>query len=241
MYKNNKVLCVIPARSGSKGLPGKNIKKLLGKPLIAYTIEHAKESKYIDRIIVSTDDLTIAAIAKRYGAEIPFLRPKALARDSAGTVDVLLHAMDLMEKKESFTFDILVLLHATTPLRTPDDIDNCIDLLVDKNADSVFSVTESHRNPYFNMIEIDKDKKVSLVKKGAFLTRQSCPQVFDMNSSIYVWRKEALKKKRGIFLKKSRIYVMPKERSIDIDDYFDFEIAKILMQKQIRERNTNRL
>lgn len=233
MYKNKKILCVIPARSGSKGLPGKNIKRLLGKPLIAYTIEQAKDSKYIDRIIVSTDSRKISKIAEQYGAEIPFIRPKRLATDRSSGIDVLLHAIDWMEKKEKYNFDILVLLHITAPLRNAKDIDNSIELLFKKDADNIFSVTESHRNPYFNMVEIDHNKRIRLIKKGNFTTRQSAPRVFDMNSSIYVWKKKILKEKKSVFLKKSGIYIMPKERSIDIDDYIDFRISEILMRERV--------
>src|SRR3990172_776579 len=121
MYKGNKILCIIPARGGSRGLPDKNIRELLGKPLIAYTIEHAKRSKYIDRIIVSTDNEEIADISKQYGAEVPFTRPKRLALDNSSTIAVLQHVIEWLESKEEDFFDILVLLHATAPLRKVED------------------------------------------------------------------------------------------------------------------------
>ncbi|KAF0144491.1 MAG: N-acylneuraminate cytidylyltransferase [Nitrospirae bacterium] len=230
MYKGNSILCIIPARGGSKGLPGKNIKKLSGKPLIAYSIEQAKGAKYVDRIIVSTESRKIADIARRYGAEVPFMRPRKLATDDCSIIDVLLHAMDWMENKGKFKFDILVLLHATAPLRTTEDIDNSIKLLVDKKADNVFSVTEAHRNPYFNMVEVLDDGAVRRVKRGSFVTRQSAPRVFDMNASIYVWWRDVLRKGKSVFLKKSHVYVMPRERSVDIDDYLDFRIAEMLLK-----------
>lgn len=233
MYGNNKILAVIPARGGSKGVPNKNIKELLGKPLIAYTIEQAQASKYIDRTIVSTDSPVIADIAVSYGAEVPFLRPEELATDQSGTIDVLVHAIDWLEKNENYKFDILVLLHATTPLREPEDIDHSIELLVENGAENVFTVTEAHRNPYFNMVEI-RNNKVSLVKKGNYTTRQTAPKVFDMNSSIYVWWKDIFKKKKSVFLENSRIYIMPKTRSVDIDDAFDFKIAEMLLTDQGR-------
>ena len=233
MYGNNKILAVIPARGGSKGVPNKNIKELLGKPLIAYTIEQAQASKYIDRTIVSTDSPAIADIAVSYGAEVPFLRPEELATDQSGTIDVLVHAIDWLEKNENYKFDILVLLHATTPLREPADIDHSIELLVENGAENVFTVTEAHRNPYFNMVEI-RNNKVSLVKKGNYTTRQTAPKVFDMNSSIYVWWKDIFKKKKSVFLENSRIYIMPKTRSVDIDDVFDFKIAEMLLTHQGR-------
>lgn len=231
MYKGKKILCVIPARGGSKGLPGKNIKDLLGKPLIAYTIQQAKESRYVDRVIVSTDNEEIATVSKRYGADVPFMRPPELATDKSSTIDVLLHAMDWMENREKISFDIILLLHTTAPLRTVQDIDNCIELLIEKGADNVFSVTESHKNPYFNMVE-RRDGTVRLVKEGYFVTRQSAPRVFDINCSIYAWWKDALKSKKSLFLEKTNIYVMPKERSFDVDDYIDFKIIEMLLEEK---------
>jgi CMP-N,N'-diacetyllegionaminic acid synthase len=232
MYRERVVVCVIPARGGSKGLPGKNIKMLCGKPLIAHTIEQAKQSHCIDRVIVSTEDDAIAQIALEYGAEVPFMRPTALAGDSSSTVEVLLHAIHWLEHTDSYPFDILVLLHVTTPLRSVDDIDRSIALLVEDKAENVISVAEAHRNPYFNMVEINSDGYAALAKQGSFTTRQAAPVIYDMNSSIYVWWKELLKEKKKIFLDKTRIYVMPKERSIDIDDPIDFKIAEMMMTER---------
>jgi CMP-N,N'-diacetyllegionaminic acid synthase len=234
MYREHVVVCVIPARGGSKGVLRKNIKMFCGKPLIAHTIEQAKQSNYIDRVLVSTEDEEIAQISLEYGAEVPFIRPRELAQDSVATVDVLLHAISGLEDKQ-YRFDILVLLHTTTPLRDAEDIDKSIALLVEEKADNIFSVTEAHRNPYFNMVEINKDGYAALAKQGNFTTRQAAPLIYDMNSSIYVWWKELLKEKKKIFLDKTKIYVMPKERSIDIDDHIDFKIAEMMMT----ERNNN--
>lgn len=231
MYKDKKIVCVIPARAGSKGLPGKNIKKLLGKPLIAYSIEQARKSKYIDRVIVSTDSKKIARVARRLGAQVPFLRPKYLANDKSSTINVLLHAIDWLEK-ERFAFDILVLLHVTSPLRSVDDIDRSIALLFKKNTNNVFSVTPAHRNPYFNMVEFDKSGKVNLIKRGKYTNRQSAPNVFDINSSIYVWWKDVLKNSKSLFPGLTRIYLMPKERSVDIDDQIDFKIVQMLLKNE---------
>lgn len=230
MYKNKKILCVIPARSGSKGLPGKNIKRLLGKPLIGYSIEHALASKFIDRTIVSTDSKMIADIAKNFGAEVPFLRPKRLATNKSNIIDVLLHAIDWMRNKEGFDFDIIVLLHVTAPLRKAKDVDKSIKLLFKRGTDNVFSVTPAQRNPYFNMVELDKSNKARLVKKGMYTNRQEAPLVFEMNSSIYVWWRDVLKHSKSLFPGTTRIYLMPKERSVDIDDYLDFRIAEMLLK-----------
>ena len=229
MIDKYKVICVIPARGGSKGVPRKNIRKLADKPLIAYTIEQALQSQYIDRTIVSTEDKEIADISKQYGAEVPFMRPDELAGDQVPTIDVLLHAIKWIEK-EKYNFDILVLLHATAPFRTVKDINSCIEMLQRTKADNVFSVTEAHRNPYFNMVEINKQGAVKLVKEGSFSTRQASPKVYDLNASIYVWWKDILKNEKKTFLTRSKIYVMPKERSIDIDDELDFRITEYLLK-----------
>ncbi len=230
MIEKYRVVCVIPARGGSKGVPRKNIKQLAGKPLIAYTIEQALQSQYIDRTIVSTEDKEIACISKQYGAEVPFMRPEALAGDQVGAMDVLLHAVDWCETIDNYPFDVFVLLHATTPLRKAEDIDACIKMLIDEKADNIFSVTEAHRNPYFNMIEISKDGKVVLSKEGSYVSRQQAPKVCDMNSSIYVWWKDVLKDKKKTFLDGTHVYFMPKERSIDIDEPLDFRIAELLIK-----------
>jgi len=214
-------------------MPRKNVKEFCGKPLIAYTIEQAIRSNYIDRVIVSTEDLEISSISLYFGAEVPFLRPPELADDNVPAIDVLMHAVEWIEKNEDYMFDILVLLHVTTPLRSVEDIDNCIEFLIKENAENIFSVTEAHRNPYFNMVEITNRGKVKLVKKGYFTSRQTAPKVYDMNSSIYVWWKDILKEKKSIFLRKSCIYVMPRERSIDIDGPIDFQIAEMLMNKDV--------
>lgn len=232
MHKGKRIVCVIPARGASKGLPGKNIKLLNGKPLIAHSIEQARASGICDRIIVSTDDGVIAGIAGEYGAEVPFMRPKRLARDDTGTIDVLLHCVDWLENSGCI-FDVVVLLHATAPLRLPGDISECVKMLFSEDASNVFSVSPAHRNPYFNMVEL-RDDKVCPVKKGRFTSRQSAPGVYDMNASIYVWWKDVLKARKKVFCENSRIYIMPKERSIDIDDETDFEIAEFLSGKRCK-------
>ncbi|MFA5844072.1 MAG: acylneuraminate cytidylyltransferase family protein [Coriobacteriia bacterium] len=228
MYKGSKVLCVIPARGGSKGVPGKNVKPLHGKPLIAYSIEAALAAETVDRVIVSTDDEDIASVSREWGAEVPFVRPAELATDSASTIDVLLHAMDWAEA-DGYAFDVLLLLHATTPLRAVSDIDEVVRTLVDTGAESVFTVAEAYRNPYFNMVELDADGYAHLVKAGSFSTRQAAPPVYDLNSSIYAWPPAVLREKRRVVLERSRVVVMPRERSVDIDEPLDWRIAELLL------------
>ncbi len=232
MYKGKKIVCIIPVKGKSRGLPGKNLKLFNEKPLLAHSIEQAEICGLIDRIIVSTDDRTIERTARKYGAEVPFIRPKSLAKDNTSTIDVLLHCIEWLDNS-GYQFDVLVLLHATAPLRQPGDISKCVRMLFFENASNVFSVNESHRNPYYNMVEINKNK-VKLSKKGNFNSRQAAPSVYDMNASIYVWRKDVLEKQKSLFCDKTRIYVMPKERSVDIDDETDFRIAEFLSKNKFK-------
>jgi CMP-N,N'-diacetyllegionaminic acid synthase len=241
MYNDHKILCIIPARSGSKGIPGKNTKPLCGKPLIAYSIEQALKTKFIDRTIVSTDDEMVAKISRDFGAETPFIRPADLATDVASTLDVLLHAIAWCKNNENLSYDIILLLHANTPLRNIEDIRKCVEILVDQNADNVFSVSPASNNPYFNMVEVDEVDRVTLVKEGNFSNRQSAPPVYDMNSSIYTWWADILVEKKSLYLKKTRIHIMPRERSIDIDEPIDFRFAELLMEQrgQMTQSNSN--
>ncbi len=236
MYKNNKILCIIPARSGSKGLPGKNIKKLLGKPLLAHTIQQAKGSRYIDRIIVSTDNKNIAAISGRYGAQTPFLRPKSLATDTAKSADVVLHAINWLNKKGSYT-DIAILLQPTSPLRLTEDIDKAIKLLFKKNAQAVVSVCEAEHSPYWmNTLPADGCMKNFLRPYAVNKNRQNLPICYRLNGAIYIGYNDYLFKQKNFFGKETFAYIMPKQRSVDIDDEFDFWLAEQILSKQTKHR-----
>ncbi|MCK4825372.1 acylneuraminate cytidylyltransferase family protein, partial [bacterium] len=186
---NNKtILALIPARGGSKGIPKKNIKPLLGKPLIAWTIEQAKKSKYFDIIIVSTDSEEIAKISEKYGAEVPFLRPKQLARDSSPTIDAIMHALNWFEERGEY-FDIVVLLEPTSPLRKENDLDNAIELFI-KNidkADSLVSVGEVHlENPYImKKIEHGYAKSFMEIDEDMY-QRQQLPKVYFPYGVVYL-------------------------------------------------------
>jgi len=239
MYRNYRVLCVIPARGGSKGLPDKNIKELAGKPLIAYTIEQAKQSQYSDKVIVSTDSPKIAEVSQQFGAKVPFIRPAELATDEVGSMGVLLHALEWLEIQKGDVFDIVVLLQATSPLRNTEDIDNCISVLVEREADSIFSVVETHANPYFTLIEREVNGKLKPVKNGIFPTRQSVPSVFAINGAVYVWWTDVLQQQKRTLLPGSEIYIMPKERSVDIDDLIDFKMAEFLLKEKISHGSYN--
>lgn len=230
MYKNHKILCIIPARGGSRGLARKNVLEICGKPLIAYSIEQALSCSYIDKVLVSTEDEEIARISKSYGADVPFMRPAELAQDDTSSLDVLLHGINRLEN-EGQEFEIVVMLHATSPLRAVEDIDSCIAKLVEEDAENVFSVSLSYRNPYFNMVEVVGEKVVQ-VKAGNYSSRQSAPSVYDLNASVYVWWKDVFKKKQSYYYEGSKFYIMGKERSVDIDDEIDFELVRLLMEKK---------
>ena len=226
-----KVLAIICARGGSKGVPGKNIRLLCGKPMIVYTIEVARRCKLIDRVIVSTDDTEIAKIARASGAEVPFLRPEELATDNMPKLPVIKHAVGFMEDELAYSPDIVVDLDPTSPLRTEKDIESCIKM-VKAGADNAFSVIEAHRNPYFNMVEII-DGKVQLVKSPPRVVsrRQDAPEVYDMNASIYAWKREALMNNDSVFLENTKVYIMPKW-AIDTDNETDFEFVEFILSKR---------
>ena len=233
----NKFLAIIPARGGSKGLPRKNIKPLLGKPLIAWTIEQALNSKYIDKVVVSTDDEEIAEISKEYGAEVPFLRPKELARDDSPTIDAIMHAINWFEERGEF-FDILVLLEPTSPLRKRNDIDNALELLINniETADAIVSVGEVHlENPYIMkkiengyvkpFIEIDKD----------FYQRQQLPKVYFPYGVIYASKIETLKKYKTFYQERTIPYFIERWQNYEIDDIYDFICIESILRYKLNE------
>ena len=228
------VLCTICARGGSKGVKNKNIKELNGKPLIAYTIEQAKASGLFEHIVISTDSDDIANIAKQYGAEVFFKRSDEMASDTAGKLDVIKDAFVRSEEYYNRTFDYLMDLDATAPLRSVEDIINSFNQFKEKNNDNLITAMPSRRSPYFNLVEQDKEGKVYLSKKldSAVVRRQDAPKSYDMNASIYIWKRDIILNKSSLFLENTGLYVMPEERSIDIDNELDFEFVEFLMGKQ---------
>jgi|TARA_B100000315_G_scaffold56702_1_gene51045 CMP-N,N'-diacetyllegionaminic acid synthase len=228
-----KVLCTICARKGSKGVPNKNVKEILGKPLIAFSIQQALESRLFDKIVVSTDSVEIREIAKRYGAESWFSRPAELSSDDSPKIPVIQHALEESEKKFSCKFDHIIDLDATSPLRNVEDIRKAYKVFLKDGFDNLISGTRSRKNPYFNMIE-SKNGKVELSKqlKNTPVNRQQSPQVYDMNASIYVWSRDFLLKNNSLFSGKLGFYEMPEDRSIDIDSSLDWEIVKMIMEKK---------
>jgi N-acylneuraminate cytidylyltransferase/CMP-N,N'-diacetyllegionaminic acid synthase len=234
MYKEKRILGLITARGGSKGLPKKNILHLLGKPLIAWTIEQARDSKYVDNIVVSTDSEEIAIISKEYGAQVPFIRPEHLASDEAKSVDVVLHALDWFETQKD-PYDLLVLLQPTSPLRLAEDIDKTIELLFYKNAQSVVSVCETELHPYYmNVLPDDGCMKDFLRSEVLNKSRQELPHYYRLNGAIYLTTASYLKKQGSFFGDEVFAYIMPKERSIDIDTELDMKICEHLLLDNIR-------
>jgi N-acylneuraminate cytidylyltransferase len=223
-----KVLAIIPARGGSKGLPKKNIKILGNKPLIAWSINSAQKSQLINKVIVSTDSDEILNVAKEYGAEVPFKRPKELASDTATTLDVLKHAITFY-KQQNQQFDYLVLLQPTSPFRKEGDIDKMIKLAITSDADMVVSVKETSANPYYVLFEEDENGYLQKSKDSEFTRRQDCPTVYEYNGSVYIIKIESLLKYNSLSFPKTIKYVMDDYHSVDIDTQFDFDFAEFLL------------
>jgi len=221
-----KILCTICARSGSKGLKGKNMIQLKNKPLIMHTYELAKNIKKIRDIVISTDSKRIQNLIGVKNCW--FKRNKKLSGDRISKIKVIIDAVNKAEKKNNIIYDTIIDLDVTSPLRTKKDVLDSLSKFVKKNYDNLFSVTNASKNPYFNMVEF-KNNKISLVKSSVnYSSRQVAPIVFSMNASIYIWKRKALFSNKPLFSNKTGIYVMPKERSFDIDDLIDLKIVKCL-------------
>jgi len=221
------MLAIIPARSGSKGLPGKNIKELLGKPLIAYSVESALRSEAITEVVVSTDDEKIADIAVKFGANCPFLRPPELATDSALAVDAYIYTIERLMKERLTTIDSVVILQPTSPLRLSADIDGCVDLFTKKSADSVVSYTEE-AHPITWHKYISDENRIESIFQEEIKNRQDYRKSYYPNGAIYVFKLSMLKEKK-YYTEKSYAYIMPKDRSVDIDYLEDFEYVEYLL------------
>lgn len=233
IYRGKRTLGLITARGGSRSIPRKNIKKLLGKPLIAYTIETAIASRYLTRFIVSTDNPKIASISKQYGAEVPFFRPKSLARDTTPSLDVAIHALSWLKKHEGESYDYLMILQPTSPLRSADDIDECIRTIIATRADSVMSMVEL---PDFHPQKIKKIQKGVILSAfenegRSTLRRQDVGHFYKRNCAIYLTKVSCILREE-LFGKISRAYIMPRERSIDINDPVDFDLAEFWLKSQ---------
>lgn len=224
MINNKKILGLIPARGNSKGLPNKNIKLFHGNPLICKTINEAKKSKIIDKLILSSEDDKIISIAKENGCEVPFKRPKNLSRDDTKISDVFLHAV-----KNYPGYDILVVLQPTTPLRTSQDIDNTILKLINSNSKSCVSVSDSESNPYWMYTMNENSKLFSLFpEKKLAANRQELPKTYSLNGAVYAAFIDFFIENKSFFYSNTIGYVMPRLRSIDIDDEVDFFVAEVI-------------
>ena len=243
MLKGKKVMALICARGGSKGVPGKNIRELGGRPLIAWSIEQALRCSFSDRVVVSTDSEKIARIAIKHLAHVPFIRPRELAMDDSPEWAVWQHALREMDASENFRPDYVVVLPPTSPFRSTGDIANGLEKLRDADTDIVISVTESGRNPYFNMVELDHAGYAHLSKSSdrKITRRQDAPKVYDMTTVLYAVRADFVLKSRGIFEGRVKILEVPEIRAMDIDTEMDLRFAEFLIEKGMVETDENRL
>jgi N-acylneuraminate cytidylyltransferase/CMP-N,N'-diacetyllegionaminic acid synthase len=225
------IVGAICARGGSKGVPRKNLRLLCGKPLIVHTIECARLCPDLERVVISTDDEEIAAVARQNGADVPFLRPAALAQDDSSKWDVFRHLVESLEKLDGRRVDVLVDLDTGVPLRQPADITACIRLLLDGSADVVVTAYEPERNPYFNMVEVGADGFVRVSKPSPkpITRRQAAPAVYGLSPAVYAMRREALWQYEHWAQSRLQVHVLPRERAIDIDSEVDFRLVETLM------------
>lgn len=227
MIEGKSVLAIIPARGGSKGVIRKNIRNVAGKPLIAWTIEEAKKSKYIDRLVLSSEDEEIIEAAIAYNCEVPFKRPEALAKDNTPGIAPVLHTLELLPN-----YDYVVLLQPTSPLRNVIDIDACIELCKENSSKVCVSVTEPDKNPFW-MYKIDSSHRLSpLIDMGTVpARRQDIQKVYAINGAIYIAECNWLKTNKTFITDETLAYIMPNERSIDVDTEFDLKICDLLLKE----------
>ena len=224
------MIAIIPARGGSKGVPGKNIKDLHGKPLIAYTIEAALEARSVSEVIVSTDDEEIAKVAEKYGAKVPFLRPAALATDNAQAIDSYIYTVDRLNEEFGYDIDSFLVLLLTTPFRNGADIDASVKMFKEKSADSVISYVEEC-SPINGFKYLNDDNSFEHIFPEVLANRQEMRKAYIPNGAIYVFTLDLLKK-GTYFSDKSYAHVMPQSRSIDIDTLEDFAYAEFLLSRK---------
>jgi CMP-N-acetylneuraminic acid synthetase len=228
--KSKKILAIIPARGGSKRLPGKNIKPFFNRPLIAWTIENAKKSKFINKLIVSTDNKNIAEVSKEYGGEV-IERPKKFAKDTTLIYEVIEHVTDHLYKNQKYKPDIIILLQPTSPLRTAKDIDRALKLFLKNECESVVSVYESDYPFYWSFKIAYKYLEPIFDKKYLKKRRQDLPKIYIPNGAIFIFTRDNLFKYKSLYSKKVLPYVMPRETSIDIDNEIDFKLAELLIKE----------
>ncbi len=230
MIESSTVLAIITARGGSKGLPRKNVLPVAAKPLIAWTVEAARQSRYIDRLILSSEDQEIIDTACACGCEAPFRRPDVLAKDDTPGIEPVLHAITTLKQN----YDYIVLLQPTSPLRTTADIDNCIETCIRGGANTCVSVTKVKKSPYW-MFSLDEAKRLKplMIDTPLPTRRQDSPTAYVLNGAVYVARREWLLKEKVFVGKGTVAYVMPEERSLDIDNKADLELAEYYLQRRL--------
>jgi len=223
-----KIVAIIPARGGSKNLPRKNIRILNGKPLIYYTIQEALASKLLDRIAVSTEDKEIAGIVEGYSIEV-IARPANLAEDDTPSLPVIQHAIRYLEETEDYHPDIIVILQPTSPLRKAEDIDGAISKFIQTGSSSIVSVCKTEHPPHW-MYTLKGDTMEPIIKGGdKIIRRQDAPEVYTLNGAVYVTHKDIVMTQNRVINDDTKAYIMPVERSIDIDTEIDFRLTEILM------------
>lgn len=229
-------LCTICARSGSKGVPDKNIRLIAGRPLLAHSIQQALDANIFEAVAFSSDSGRYLEIARAAGANILVRRPAELASDAAGKLPAIRHCAEEAEARLGHPADIIVDLDCTSPLRLPDDIRACVDLLLATGAGNLITGTPARHSPYFNLVERMPDGRIALSKSPPtpLLRRQDAPPCYDMNASVYVWRRDALMERDGIFHSDTVLYVMPAERSVDIDSELDWDVVEMLLARRAR-------
>lgn len=226
MIQSQRVLAVIPARGGSKGVPRKNIREVAGKPLIAWTIDEARKSKYIDRLILSSEDPEIISVGKEWGCDVPFVRPQELARDDTPGFDTVVHALESLPEQ----YEYVIMLQPTSPLRLVEDIDGCLELCLDQDAPACVSVTAADKSPYW-MYRLDEGGYLIplLAQETPVYYRQGLPPVYVLNGAVYVAQTGWLKRHRTFLTPETLACLMPKERSVDIDNEMDITLCDILL------------
>lgn len=230
MINGNKIIAIIPARGGSKGLPGKNIRILGGKPLIAWTIEAAHGSRYLDRVILSSDDDEIISVAAEYKCDIPFKRDSNLAADDTPSIEVVIDAL-----KRCPGYDWVVLLQPTSPLRTFEDIDRTIEQLATLNASACVTVCEAEQSPYWMFVLGDEARLLPIIPASNFTRRQDLPPAYVLNGAVYIARIDWLLNERTFLSKDTVAYIMPSARSIDIDTEQDIHNIRFVTSAQQNE------
>ncbi len=223
MLNKKSIVAIIPARGGSKGIPQKNIKSFAGKPLIAWTIETAQQSHYIDRIILSSDDTAIRQVACNYGCDIPFKRPAHLAKDDTPGIAPILHALEHLP-----SYDYVLVLQATSPLRSSADIDACIAYCLKQKSPACVSVSEAAQNPFWMYTRQDNGTLRALLPGEQPVQRQTLPSIYALNGALYLAKCSWLQHHKSFLSEETLSYIMPAERSIDIDTPTEFAIAETL-------------